>query len=109
LAGAPFFHPFLAGELERVKKEAIFNTGSSSFPILVSSRPPKRGESVLEETVRFEKIHVDRKSPVRTASALPSGCDKQNGRCHNAGRREAAGRLIEARSNRRFIVDRCPK
>ena len=41
--------PFLAGELERIKKEAIYKSESSSFAIWASSRLPKRGESPLRK------------------------------------------------------------
>jgi len=43
------FSPFLTGELERVKKEEIYQGESSSFAILASSSLPKRGKSALRK------------------------------------------------------------
>ena len=50
------FSPFLASELERIKKTQSTNTESSSFAILASSRLPKHGESALRKRCVLSKF-----------------------------------------------------
>jgi predicted ATPase len=48
--------PFLASELERIKREAIYGNRSSSFAISASSRLPKRGASALRKRYASRKF-----------------------------------------------------
>jgi predicted ATPase len=51
--------PFLAGELERIKKEAIYQTRVFFIRNLGFITPTNARRISLEETVRFEKIHEE--------------------------------------------------
>ena len=53
------FSPFLAGELERVKKEAIFQKRVFFIRNLGFVTPTEARRISFEETVRFEKIHEE--------------------------------------------------
>jgi predicted ATPase len=53
------FSPFLAGELERVKKEAIYQSRAFFIRNLGFVTPTEVRRIRFEETVRFEKIHED--------------------------------------------------
>jgi len=56
--GSPF-SPFLEGELERVKKEAIFQNRVFLIRNLGFITPTEARRISFEETVRFEKIHEE--------------------------------------------------
>jgi predicted ATPase len=51
--------PFLAGELERVKKEAIYQHRVFFIRNLGFITPTEARRITFEETVRFEKIHEE--------------------------------------------------
>jgi len=51
------FSPFLAGELERVKKEAIYQNRVFFIRNLGFVTPTEARRITFEDTVRFEKIH----------------------------------------------------
>jgi predicted ATPase len=51
--------PFLAGELERIKKEAIYETQVFFVRNLGFITPTEARRISFEETVRFEKIHEE--------------------------------------------------
>jgi predicted ATPase len=53
------FSPFLAGELERVKKEAIYQNRVFFIRNLGFITPTEARRISFEETLRFEKIHED--------------------------------------------------
>jgi predicted ATPase len=53
------FSPFLAGELERIKKDAIYETQVFFVRNLGFVTPSDARRISLEETVRFEKIHEE--------------------------------------------------
>jgi predicted ATPase len=53
------FTPFLAGELERVKKEAIYQTSVFFIRNLGFIEPTEARRISFEETLRFEKIHEE--------------------------------------------------
>ena len=53
------FSPFLAGELERVKKEAIYQNRVFFIRNLGFITPTEARRISFEETVRFEKIHEE--------------------------------------------------
>ena len=53
------FSPFLASELERVKKEAIYQTRAFFIRNLGFITPTEARRISFEETVRFEKIHEE--------------------------------------------------
>jgi predicted ATPase len=53
------FSPFLAGELERVKKEAIYQTRVFFIRNLGFITPTEVRRISFEETVHFEKIHEE--------------------------------------------------
>jgi len=53
------FSPFLASELERVKKEAIYQNRVFFIRNLGFITPTEARRISLEETVRFEKIHEE--------------------------------------------------
>ena len=53
------FSPFLAGELARIKKEAIYETQVFFIRNLGFITPTEARRISLEETVRFEKIHEE--------------------------------------------------
>jgi len=53
------FSPLLVSELERIKKESIYQSRVFFVRNLGFVTLPRRGESSFEETVRFEKIHED--------------------------------------------------
>jgi predicted ATPase len=53
------FSPFLAGELERVKKEAIFQNRVFFIRNLGFVTPTEARRITFEETLRFEKIHEE--------------------------------------------------
>ena len=53
------FSPFLASELERVKKEAIYQTRVFFIRNLGFITPTEARQISFEETVRFEKIHEE--------------------------------------------------
>jgi predicted ATPase len=51
------FSPFLAGELERIKKEAIYESRVFFIRNLGFITPTEARRITFEETLRFEKIH----------------------------------------------------
>jgi predicted ATPase len=51
------FSPFLAGELERIKKEEVYENRVFFIRSLGFIKPTEARRISLEETVRFEKIH----------------------------------------------------
>ena len=51
--------PFLASELERVKKEAIYQTRVFFVRLLGFVTPTEARRISLEDTVRFEKVHEE--------------------------------------------------
>jgi predicted ATPase len=53
------FSPFLAGELERIKKEAIYQNRVFFIRNLGFVTPTEARRISFEETVRFEKIHEE--------------------------------------------------
>jgi predicted ATPase len=53
------FSPFLAGELERIKKEAIYQNRVFFIRNLGFVTPTEARRISLEETLRFEKIHEE--------------------------------------------------
>ena len=53
------FSPFLASELERVKKEAIYHNRVFLIRSLGFVTPTEARRITFEETVRFEKIHEE--------------------------------------------------
>ena len=53
------FSPFLTSELERVKKEAIYQRQVFFIRNLGFVTPTEARRISLEETVRFEKIHEE--------------------------------------------------
>src|SRR6266487_1562677 len=53
------FSPFLASELERVKKEAIYQNRVFFIRNLGFITPSEARRISFEETLRFEKIHED--------------------------------------------------
>ena len=53
------FSPFLAGELDRVKKESIFQSRVFFIRNLGFITPTEARRISFEETLRFEKIHED--------------------------------------------------
>jgi len=53
------FSPFLAGELERVKKEAIYQNRVFFIRNLGFITPTEARRISFEDTVRFEKIHEE--------------------------------------------------
>jgi predicted ATPase len=53
------FSPFLTGELERVKKEALYQSRVFFVRNLGFVRPTEARRISLEDTLRFEKIHED--------------------------------------------------
>jgi predicted ATPase len=53
------FSPFLAGELERVKKEAIYQNRVFFIRNLGFVTPTEARRINFEDTVRFEKIHEE--------------------------------------------------
>jgi predicted ATPase len=53
------FSPFLAGELERVKKEAIYQNQVFFIRNLGFITPTEARRITFDETVRFEKIHEE--------------------------------------------------
>src|SRR5215510_2384359 len=53
------FSPFLAGELERIKKEAIYQNRVFFIRNLGFVTPTEARRISLEETMRFEKIHEE--------------------------------------------------
>jgi predicted ATPase len=53
------FSPFLTGELDRVKKEAIYETRVFFIRNLGFVTPTEARRITFEETVRFEKIHEE--------------------------------------------------
>ncbi len=53
------FSPFLAGELERVRKEAIYQTRVFFIRNLGSITPTEARRISLEDALRFEKIHEE--------------------------------------------------
>src|SRR5499425_3737642 len=53
------FSPFLAGELERIKKEAIYQKRVFFIRNLGFVTPTEARRISLEETLRFEKIHEE--------------------------------------------------
>ncbi len=53
------FSPFLAGELERIKKEAIYQNRVFFIRNLGFITPTEARRISFEETVRFEKIHEE--------------------------------------------------
>jgi predicted ATPase len=53
------FSPFLAGELERVKKEAIYQNRVFFIRNLGFVTPTEARRISFEDTVRFEKIHEE--------------------------------------------------
>jgi predicted ATPase len=53
------FSPFLAGELERIRKEAIYETQVFFVRNLGFITPTEARRISLEETLRFEKIHEE--------------------------------------------------
>ena len=53
------FSPFLAGELERVKKEAIYQHRVFFIRNLGFITPTEARRISFEDTVRFEKIHEE--------------------------------------------------
>jgi len=53
------YTPFLAGELERVKKEAIYQNRVFFIRNLGFLMPTEARRITFEETVRFEKIHEE--------------------------------------------------
>ena len=53
------FSPFLASELERVKKEAIYQNRVFFIRNLGFITPTEARRISFEETVRFEKIHEE--------------------------------------------------
>jgi predicted ATPase len=56
--GRPF-SPFLTGELERIKKEAIYQTRVFFIRNLGFVTPTEARRITFEETVRFEKVHEE--------------------------------------------------
>jgi len=56
--GCPF-SPFLAGELERVKKESIYQNRVFFIRNLGFVTPTEARRITFEETLRFEKIHEE--------------------------------------------------
>jgi len=56
--GRPF-SPFLAGELERVKKESIYQNRVFFIRNLGFVTPTEARRITFEETLRFEKIHEE--------------------------------------------------
>ncbi len=86
------FSPLLAGELERIKKEAIYQKRVFFIRHLGFVTPTEARRISFEETVRFEKIHeetyrdfgfeavsveagslMDRVSVIKAAIGLPAG------------------------------------
>jgi len=53
------FSPFLAGELERIRKEAIYETQVFFVRNLGFVTPSEARRISFEETVRFERIHQE--------------------------------------------------
>ena len=53
------FSPFLASELERIKKEAIYHKRVFFIRNLGFVTPTEARRISLEDTVRFEKIHEE--------------------------------------------------
>jgi len=53
------FSPFLAGELERIKKEAIYQKRVFFIRNLGFITPTEARRITFEETLRFEKIHEE--------------------------------------------------
>jgi predicted ATPase len=53
------FSPFLVGELERIKKEAIYQKRVFFIRNLGFITPTEARQISFEETLRFEKIHED--------------------------------------------------
>jgi predicted ATPase len=53
------FSPFLAGELERIRKEAIYQNRVFFIRNLGFVTPTEARRISFEETVRFEKIHEE--------------------------------------------------
>jgi predicted ATPase len=53
------FSPFLAGELERVKNEAIYDSRVFFIRNLGFITPTEARRISLEETVRFERVHEE--------------------------------------------------
>jgi predicted ATPase len=53
------FSPFLASELERVKKEAVYQNRVFFIPNLGFVTPTEARRISFEETVCFEKIHEE--------------------------------------------------
>jgi len=53
------FSPFLAGELERIKKEEVYENRVFFIRSLGFIKPTEARRISLEEAVRFEKIHEE--------------------------------------------------
>jgi len=53
------FSPFLTGELERIKKEAIYQNRVFFIRNLGFITPTEARRISFEETLRFEKIHEE--------------------------------------------------
>jgi predicted ATPase len=53
------FSPFLAGELERIKREAIYQNRVFFVRNLGFITPTEERRISFEETVRFERIHEE--------------------------------------------------
>ena len=80
------YSPFLAGELERIKKEAIYESRVFFIRNLGFITPTDARRISFEETVRFEKIHEETYRefgfeliPVEPASVIGTGQHDQSG------------------------------